>query len=66
MNIKKIFGSIFTFLGAGGLIYAAILFLNLSGGTHAIKEIVIFSVLGLIFFVYGIRLIQNIRDNYNN
>lgn len=63
MNIKKIFGSILTFLGVCSLIYAAILYLNLSGGTRAMKEIVIYTVLGLIFFISGISVIQTIKDN---
>ena len=63
MNIKRIFGAVLTVLGIGGLIYAAVLFINLSGGTHAIKEVVIFTILGLIFFVSGISLIQTIKDN---
>ncbi len=62
MNIKKVFGSILTFLGACGLIYAAVLYLNLSGGTHVLKEIVIYAILGLVFFISGIRLIQTIKE----
>jgi len=63
MNIKRIFGAMLTVLGISGLIYAAILFANLSGSTHSIKEIVIYSVLGLLFFISGISLIQTIKDN---
>lgn len=63
MNIKRIFGALLTVLGIAGLIYAAVLFANLSGGTHAIKEVVIFTILGLVFFISGISLIQTIRDN---
>lgn len=63
MNIKRIFGAMLTVLGISGLIYAAILFANLSGSTHGIKEIVIYSVLGLLFFISGISLIQTIKDN---
>jgi uncharacterized membrane protein len=63
MNIKRIFGALLTVLGIVGLIYAAVLFANLSGGTHAIKEVVIFTILGLVFFISGISLIQTIRDN---
>jgi uncharacterized membrane protein len=63
MNVKRIIGSVLTALGAAGLIYAAILFVNLSGNMHNIKEIVIFAALGLIFFISGIGLIQTIRDN---
>ena len=62
MDIKRIFGTLLTLLGIGALIYAAVLFINLSGGTHVIRAIVI-SVLGLIFFISGISLIQSVRDN---
>jgi len=63
MNIKKIFGAVLTVLGICGLTYAAILFANLSGGTHVYKEIAIYGILGLIFFVSGISLVQTIKDN---
>jgi len=63
MNIKRIFGALLTVLGIGGLIYAAVLFINLSSGTHAIKEVVIFTILGLIFFVSGISLIQTLKED---
>lgn len=63
MNIKRVFGALLTALGIGGLIYAAILFMNLSGSTHSIKEVIVYCVIGLIFFVSGIGLIQTIRDN---
>ena len=51
MNIKRIFGALLTVLGIGGLTYAAVLFANVSGGTHAIKEVIIYAVLGIIFFI---------------
>ena len=63
MNIKRIFGALLTVLGIGGLIYAAVLFINLSGGTHGIKEIIIYSVLGLIFFISGISLVRTVKDD---
>ena len=63
MNIKRIFGALLTVLGIGGLIYAAVLFIILSSGTHAIKEVVIFTILGLIFFVSGISLIQTLKED---
>ena len=62
MNIKRIFGALLTFLGIGGLIYAAILFVNITGGTHDIKALVICSILGLIFFFAGISLIRTTKD----
>jgi hypothetical protein len=53
MNIKRIFGTLLTLLGIGGLIYAAVVFAGLSGGTHAIKEVIIYAVLGIIFLFRG-------------
>jgi len=63
MNIKRIFGALLTVLGIGSLIYAAVLFVNLQSSTHTIKEIVIFGILGLLFFVSGMGLIRTVRDN---
>jgi uncharacterized membrane protein len=62
MNLKRIFGSILTLLGIGGLIYTAILFVNTSGGTKDIKALVIYGVLGLLFFVSGIGLVRTTKD----
>jgi len=62
MDIKRIFGALLTVLGIGGLIYAAILFMSLSGSTHSIKEVIIYAVLGIVFFASGISLIQTLRD----
>jgi len=62
MNIKRIFGALLTVLGIVGIIYAAILFVNNSGGTHNIKSLVIYGILGLIFFIAGINLIRTTKD----
>ena len=62
MNIKRIFGAILTILGIGGLIYSAVLFVNNSGGTKDIKTVVIYSILGLIFFIAGISLVRTTKD----
>lgn len=63
MNVKRIFGSLLTLLGIVGLVYAAILFSNLSNNNHDIKDVIIYTVLGLIFFVSGISLIRTVKDN---
>ena len=63
MNIKRFFGGLLTVLGIGSLIYTAILFANLSGGTHAIRSVIIYGILGLVFFISGISLIRTVRDN---
>lgn len=62
MNVKRIFGAILTLLGIGGLIYMAVLFSNTSGGVRDIKSLVIFGVLGIIFFGAGISLIKTTKD----
>jgi uncharacterized membrane protein len=62
MNVKRIFGVLLTVLGIGGLIYAAVLFANISGGTRDLKALIIFGILGLIFFIAGIGLIRTTKD----
>jgi uncharacterized membrane protein len=62
MNIKRIFGALLTVLGIGGLIYAAVLFVNTTGSAHNIKALILYGILGLIFFIAGISLIRTTRD----
>ena len=62
MNLKRIFGAILTLLGIGGLIYAAVVFTNTSGSSRDVRSLIIYLVLGLIFFVSGIGLIRTTKD----
>lgn len=62
MNIKRIFGALLTVLGIVGLIYAAVVFISNSGGTRNTKTIVIFGILGLLFFIAGISLVRTTKD----
>lgn len=62
MNLKRVFGSMLTILGIIGLIYSAMLFINTSGGARSIKSLVIYGILGLIFFISGINLIRVTKD----
>ncbi|PWA04226.1 hypothetical protein [Flavobacterium psychrotolerans] len=62
MNLKRIFGALLTALGIGGLIYTAVLFSGASAQTSVIKSIIIFGVLGIVFFVSGINLIRTTKD----
>jgi uncharacterized membrane protein len=62
MNEKRIFGAILTLLGIGGLIYAAVLFANTSGGNHDIRSLAIYGILGLVFFIAGIGLVRTTKD----
>jgi uncharacterized membrane protein len=59
---KRIIGIILTFLGIAGLILAAVNFMNNTEATRSIKGIIIYSILGAIFFFAGIGLIRNTRD----
>jgi hypothetical protein len=62
MNIKRIFGALLTALGIGGLIYDAVIFTNTSGSEKDIKSLVIYGVLGTVFFIAGIGLIRTTKD----
>ena len=62
MNVKRIFGSLLTLLGIGSLIYAAVVFSSTSGGTRDIKSLIIFGILGLLFFLTGISLVRTTKD----
>jgi uncharacterized membrane protein len=62
MNVKRVFGTVLTVLGAASLIYAAVVFVSASGENQNIKSLIIFGVLGLIFFVSGIGLVRTTKD----
>lgn len=62
MNLKRIFGALLTLMGSASMIYAAVLFVNESGATPNIKALIIFGILGLIFFVAGISLVRTTKD----
>ncbi|ABG59333.1 hypothetical protein [Cytophaga hutchinsonii] len=59
MNIKRIFGAALTVLGVGFLIYTAILF---SGTGSPVKPMIIYGVLGFVFFLSGMGLIRTMND----
>jgi hypothetical protein len=61
MNLKRIFGALLTVLGIGGLIYAAVLFVNTQGSDN-IKALLIYGLLGLLFFIAGISLVRTTKD----
>lgn len=62
MNLKRIFGALLTVLGIGALIYEAIIFTNTSGSEKDIKSLVIYGVLGAVFFMSGISLVRTTKD----
>ena len=62
MNTKKIFGSVLTILGIIGLIYCAVVFINMQGGKHDTKSVLVYGILGVVFFFAGISLIRSTKD----
>ena len=62
MNLKRIFGTILTALGIGGLIYTAVIFSNTSGSNQEVRTLIIYGVLGFVFFLTGISLIKTTKD----
>lgn len=62
MNVKRIFGALLTILGIGGLIYAAVVFASTTGENRDIRSLIIFGILGLIFFISGISLVKTTKD----
>ena len=62
MNLKRIFGTILTALGIGGLIYTAYLFSMTSGSNQDIRTLIIYGVLGFVFFLSGISLVKTTKD----
>ena len=62
MNLKRIFGTILTALGIGGLVYTAYLFSMTSGSNQDIRTLIIYGVLGFVLFLTGISLIKTTKD----
>ncbi len=62
MNLKRFFGAVLSLLGIGGLIYTATVFASTSGSERDIKTLIIFGVLGAVFFLSGMSLIRTIKD----
>jgi hypothetical protein len=63
MNVKRTFGIILTVLGIAALIYFATLFIDASGTEKQIKILIVYGLLGAIFFFTGVSLIRNTRDD---
>jgi hypothetical protein len=62
MNLKRIFGAVLTVLGIGRLIYAAVLFVNGGGASKDLKALIIYGLLGFVFFIAGVSLIRTTKD----
>lgn len=62
MNLKRIFGTVLTTLGIVALIYVAVLFSNTGGSNGDIKTLIVYGILGLLFFTSGISLVRTTKD----
>jgi uncharacterized membrane protein len=63
---KRMFGVILTILGIVGLVLAAYNFVQGNTSTnHSVKSVVVYGILGLLFFFAGIGLIRSTRDVSN-
>jgi len=63
MNVKRTFGIILTVLGIAALIYFATLFIKSTGSGKQIRVLIVYGLLGAVFFFTGIGLIRNTRDD---
>jgi len=59
---KRVLGIILSLLGVGGLIYTGVTFMNGGSGQRNIKAMILYGVLGAIFFFSGISLIGKTKD----
>lgn len=59
---KRVLGIILTLVGVVGLILAGVNFMNGGANMHNIKQIIMYGVLGAIFFFAGIGLIRSTSD----
>ena len=59
MNLKRTFGALLTILGIVGLIYAGVTIINHSAQA---TSIMVFAVIGLLFFFSGISLVRTVKD----
>lgn len=59
MNVKRIFGTLLTILGIVALIYTAMSFVQHTGDS---RFIIVWGILGIVFFIAGIGLIRTTKD----
>jgi hypothetical protein len=62
MNLKRFFGFLLTLLGIASLIYTAAVFTVTGGSDNDVKSLIVYGVLEIVFFVSGISLVKNTKD----
>ena len=59
---KRVIGFILTIMGIVGLVAAGFYFMRGGESNTAIKSIVMYGILGLIFFLAGVGLVRGTKD----
>ena len=59
---KRIIGFILTILGIAGLITAGVFFMQGGASNTTVKSIMLYGILGLLFFFAGVGLVRNTHD----
>ena len=59
---KRIIGLLLTLLGVAGLIAAGWFFMQGGSGNFAMKSIMLYGILGLVFFIAGVGLVRSTKD----
>jgi uncharacterized membrane protein len=63
MNIKRVSGTILIVLGIAGLIFTAIIFVDISGRTWDITTLIIYGTIGILLLISGIRLVRKMEGD---
>jgi uncharacterized membrane protein len=63
MNVKRVSGAILIVLGIAGLIFAAIIFVDISGRTWDVTNLIIYGTIGIILLISGIRLVRKMEGD---
>jgi hypothetical protein len=59
---KRLLGIILSILGIAGLVVAGAFFMHSGHGEKNVKGIILFGLLGALFFFAGISLVRNTAD----
>lgn len=63
---KRIIGIVLTLLGIAGLLMAGYGFIHTSGNGRNVREILMYGIIGAIFFFAGIGLVRSTKDVVKN
>ncbi|MFZ4590313.1 MAG: hypothetical protein ACOYN6_04905 [Ignavibacteria bacterium] len=63
MNTKRIFGAVLIVLGIAGLIFTAIIFVDISGRIWDVTTLIIYGTIGTLLLISGIRLVRKMEGD---